>query len=123
MHDTCLLHREQLICENGVCHRCKPVCDHGASTTVYRIRHIPTGMYYCPSRTVTVKVEGKSYRQWVKSNLSKNGKLYPRKPNLAHINHIWNHTKLTIETQYGDQKWARPTLEEFNENDWEIVEV
>lgn len=41
----------------------------------YRIRHRPTGLYFCPS--------GNSY---TKHNLSRNGKLYiNRRPNLGYL--------------------------------------
>lgn len=53
----------------------------------YRLRHKPSGLYFCPSRQVVVTIvrDGKRVRGWVKSNLSKTGKVYPMKPSWAWI--------------------------------------
>ena len=42
--------------------------------TVYRIKHIPTGMYYAPTRQTTRNGSR------LKTNLNKNGKLYLKCP-------------------------------------------
>jgi len=82
---------------------------------VYRIRHIPSGLYYCPARHV--KVPNQEYG-WIKSNLSKTGKLYPRKPSLKHIGRLYyNHLLAT-----GEKGEKSPTAP-FREEEWEIVEV
>lgn len=48
---------------------------------IYRIKHVPSGMYYTPSREVLISRDGVSH--YVKSNLSKKGKVYiHRKPQL-----------------------------------------
>lgn len=52
---------------------------------VYRIKHLPTGLYYCPSREIRLKSVKYSY--YVKSNLSKKGKFYPKKPTLKWLGH------------------------------------
>lgn len=57
---------------------------------VYRILHIPTGMYFCPSREIRVKLSDiPSYygggSLYVKSNLSKTGKTYLKRPSLKQI--------------------------------------
>lgn len=46
-------------------------------TTFYKIRHIETGKFYSP-------VKGYS---WEKTNLTKGGKVYTKKPTLKHIGH------------------------------------
>ena len=74
---------------------------------VYRIKHLPTGLYYCPSRQVSVKPPTGGYSRWVKSNLSTKGKLYPRKPSLKNIDGIYNHTEIT----WSDDGWPTPKFE------------
>ena len=64
--------------------------------TIYRIKHIPTGMYFCPSREVKVKLaDGSTYQQngfYVKSNLSKTGKTYIKRPTLKNVGtHYYTH--------------------------------
>lgn len=60
----------------------------------YRLKHIPSGLYYRPSSEIQIKVGGKSC--YVKSNLSKKGKIYPTKPSLSWIDHgFYNHVQLT----------------------------
>ena len=62
---------------------------------VYRIKHIPTGMFFVPSRHITSTwkkyCKGGSFCR-VKSNLSKPGKLYTRRPTIKHLpEHIATH--------------------------------
>lgn len=57
---------------------------------VYRILHVPTGMYFCPSRDIRVKLADlPSYYGSgtiaVKSNLSKTGKTYLKRPTIKQI--------------------------------------
>lgn len=57
---------------------------------VYRILHKPTGMYFCPSREIQVKLSDiPSYYGgdglYVKSNLSKTGKTYLKRPSIKQI--------------------------------------
>ena len=57
---------------------------------VYRIRHLPTGMYFCPSREVRVKLPDlPSYygsgSVAIKSNLSSTGKTYLKRPSIKQI--------------------------------------
>jgi hypothetical protein len=57
---------------------------------VYRILHVPTSMYFCPSREVRVKLADlPSYYGSgtiaVKSNLSKTGKTYLKLPTIKQI--------------------------------------
>lgn len=57
----------------------------------WRMRHLPTGLFYIPSRRIRNPkhisgqgyIEGNHYMYF--SNLSKTGKIYPRKPSLAHL--------------------------------------
>lgn len=55
---------------------------------VYRIKHLPTGLFFVPSRLI--QVDGK----YAKSNLSKRGKLYTHKPTLRYLDDTYyDHTK------------------------------
>jgi len=44
---------------------------------LYRIKHKPTGLFYCPVRGF-----GEN-----KTNLSKNGKVYTKRPTFSHMSH------------------------------------
>ena len=81
--------------------------------TVYRIKHIPTGMYFCPSRQIQVAtMDGR--KRYVKSNLSRNGKLYNKMPTLLYIgDRFYNHMASRGET----------VTQEFHEAQWCIEEV
>ena len=48
--------------------------------TIYRLKHLPSGKYFTPSRYLT-NGEG----DYVKDNLSKKGKVYTRKPSMNFI--------------------------------------
>jgi len=82
----------------------------------YRIKHKPTGLYFCPSRSV--KDEHGNY---VKSNLSDKGKLYHRYPSLdwclgkiaTHV-YDWDF----IGTERNGKILAESTV-----HDWEIEEM
>ena len=57
------------------------------SETLYRIKHIPTGLFYAP-------VTGRFTKY--KTNLKKTGKVYHKKPTLKHISHgYWFKGKFT----------------------------
>ena len=53
---------------------------------VYKIRHKETGLFFCPSR----KIKAANGR-YVKSNLSKTGKIYHNMPSLAWCQHYRSH--------------------------------
>ena len=64
---------------------------------MYRIKHTPSGMYFCPSRSIRAKLTDDSpvYAQiprYIKSNLSKDGKIYTKQPSLTQIGtHYYTH--------------------------------
>lgn len=69
-------------------------------TNTYRIKHLPTGLYFTPSRHIKV---GDGY---VKSNLSRTGKLYLRKPTLRFLdgtfyNHLGTPRKILRQAELG----------------------
>jgi hypothetical protein len=58
----------------------------------YRLKHIPTGLYYRPSAEVKLTIGGKY--AYVKTNLSQKGKIYTSKPSLGWIDHgFYNHVQ------------------------------
>jgi hypothetical protein len=58
----------------------------------YRIKHLPTGLYYHPSSEVQIKIGAKTHR--TKTNLGKKGKIYPMLPTLKWIsNSYYNHVQ------------------------------
>lgn len=94
---------------------------------VYRMKHMPTGLYYTPSRKI--RVTG-SKSIWVKSNLSKKGKLYPHRPTLAWIGpSFYDHTLLEPLVAKLEERWLGNREKEayatrrFVEAEWQIEEV
>jgi hypothetical protein len=71
----------------------------------YKLRHIPTGLFFKPSKYGS------------KSNLSKNGKVYSTKPSLKYVSNGYHHPL--------KQKWPKANYEyrKYVEGDWEIVEI
>ena len=54
----------------------------------YKLRHIPTGLYFIPSRKLEVWLEdrdGAKRPRSVKSNLSKTGRIYQKRPSLSWV--------------------------------------
>lgn len=95
-------------------------------TTIYRIKHVISGMYFCPSREIKVKLmDGSTYQQngcYVKSNLSKSGKTYLRKPSLKQIgSHYYTHLITSVrQLNTGSGKYCMlPVME----NEWIIEEI
>lgn len=89
----------------------------------YRILHKPTGLFYCPSREIKVSIDdehGNPIERRVKSNLSKTGKAYARKPSLKHIGStIYTHL-VTRTDQLNNRKYCVvPVIDE----QWEIQEI
>lgn len=78
----------------------------------FRIKHIPTGWYYCPSRKIkSTKKNERGYSDRVNSNLSEKGKIYSSYPSLDWMGHsIYNHMN-------------NGRLEHTEESDWEIEEI
>jgi hypothetical protein len=89
----------------------------------YRLKDKVTGLYYCPSRSVQVKDKKTGYSNYVKSNLSKKGKIYwsdPRK----HIINVWDHTKVVIDSTLSySERITGHQLRPFILNEWELEEV
>ena len=58
----------------------------------YRLKHLPTGLYYHSATEVKIKIQNKAY--YVKTNLGKKGKIYTQKPSLAWVRIYYNHIQL-----------------------------
>lgn len=87
----------------------------------YRLKHLPTGLYFIPSRSVRYAgpVPASGHAPWyVKSNLSRTGKLYARQPSLARLGGSYcDHTKpVNVTGRYRSQ--AYPVMA----NEW-VIEV
>lgn len=114
----------------------------------YRIKHKPTGLYYCPVREVRIKVsriiEGVNYKKefYCKSNLSKKGKVYLKTVTLKWVvGGIMNHFKNEAEIQkaydainpkilkdggylgYDFLSKLRFQCDKTTESDWEVEEI
>ena len=86
---------------------------------VYRLKHIPTGLYFRPSTSKAVKNED-GRTSYVKTNLSENGKLYSRKPSFRYLSEwIWTHTEV-VQSGYFNRLEA--TRLEIVESEW-LIEV
>lgn len=90
-------------------------------TTVYRILHVPSGMYFCPSREVRVKLaDGSVYQQvgvYVKSNLSKTGKAYVKKPSMSYVGRsYYTHLITSVKQLNGRNYCLLPVME----SEWQI---
>lgn len=82
----------------------------------YKIKHKPTGLFFKPSRYGS------------KSNLSKKGKVYNRRPTLRYLGEVYYHPYDGPRPDWSDQSRLatarrqgyepRPVVE----NEWEIVE-
>ena len=93
--------------------------------TVWRIKHIPTGFYFMPSRSVRPQFAdgvpmNQRHTMTVKSNLGKSGKTYLRRPSLRYVgNSFYSHF---IEP--GDRVTVhRDKVVPFSEADWTVEAV
>ena len=93
---------------------------------MYKILHKPTGLYFCPSREVkatwTRPEDGITFSNYVKSNLSKTGKVYTKRPTLKYIGEgIWTH--LMPRLNIYNLAYLKAGMIPFLESEWEIVEL
>lgn len=91
---------------------------------IYRLKYLPTGLYFCPSREVKVKISDGDQRQqagvYVKSNLSGRGKTYLRKPSLTYIGGRYYSHLITSAKQLNS--WGS-FLIAFVDSEWVIEEM
>jgi hypothetical protein len=94
---------------------------------MYKLLHKPTGLYFCPSREIkgtwTRPTDGRKFNNYVKSNLSKTGKVYQNRPSFKYISGgFWNHLDVHPSST-ALYPWLVSRLNTFIESEWEIVEV
>lgn len=85
----------------------------------YRMKHVPSGLYYCPSRDARVNFINHEGSAYVKTNLSKRGKVYLSRPSFKWIGG-------TFYTHLGQFRytWSRDTIRvPFVVADWIIEPV
>jgi len=91
---------------------------------LYKLRHKPSGLFYCPSGTRKITVNGERYT--VKSNLSAKGKVYQIVPSLSWCSPYYDHLVVAREIEAGRMNGyigssQRPIPCE--RDDWEVVIV
>jgi hypothetical protein len=74
----------------------------------YKIRHIPTGWFFKPSKHGS------------KSNISKKGKVYQTKPSLKYLGDVYHHPAKTDESV--SRAYAGYENRKVRLDEWEIVE-
>jgi hypothetical protein len=82
---------------------------------LFRLKHKSTGLYYTPTRDVLVRMSpseepSRQYTGYVKSNLSKTGKVYSKDPR-KHITTVRSHLH-TSWGYYYDRCWRPSSIEE-----------
>jgi hypothetical protein len=95
---------------------------------MYKILHKPTGLYFCPTREVKAKwtrpEDGRTFSNYVKSNLSKTGKVYTKRPTLKYIREgAWTHLSPQPNIYDVAYPWLQAGMIPFFESEWEIVEI
>ena len=98
---------------------------------MFRLKHIPSGFYFCPVREVKIHwirpEDGREDYKFVKTNLSKNGKVYHKRPSFNYIgkefyNHL--HTQHKAATAYQiSYHWLNVSVTPYIESEWEIEEI
>jgi len=95
---------------------------------MYRLLHIPSELYFIPSRRIVIKTidpAGRRRVASVKSNLSKNGKVYTSKPSKKYIDQgYYNHLVVNWKHEtYFDRYNATVSLLPFIDSEWVIEEL
>ena len=91
----------------------------------YKVKHLTTGLYYCPSRKVVIRFPEINRPIYTKSNLSKKGKVYTQKPIFEWYRVIYapNPNDSSTYVLTGGFSYIRPVAIKTKETDWEIEEV
>lgn len=74
----------------------------------FRLKDPVTGLYYCPLREIKVKHKDDKWGRYVKSNLSKKGKVYFTSQPLEKT--IDDHTQPIWEKSWNDTYWPKPLV-------------
>lgn len=94
---------------------------------VYRIKHLPTGMYFCPSREIKVKLNDdfgyyEKAGRYIKSNLSPTGKTYLKQPTLKQIGSNY-YTHLISSVKQLNNGLGKYCILPVVESEWQIETV
>lgn len=96
-------------------------------TPLYRIRHVPSGLYFCPSREIKIRLpDGSPYQQagfYIKSNLSKTGKAYVKKPTLKYVGSNYYTHLITSVKQLNNRSYGAYCLLPVLPHEWQIEQV
>jgi carbonic anhydrase/acetyltransferase-like protein (isoleucine patch superfamily) len=85
------------------------------------MKHVPTGLYYTPTKKIYQFGEKGDYTNPAKTNLSKKGKVYTKIPSIKWIGrHFWNHTILTLQNY---EKRSEICYQKVLPEEWIIEEV
>lgn len=83
---------------------------------IWKILHKPSGLWFCPSRTIKV------HDVYVKSNLSKTGKVYTKRPSLNYLGGgVYSH--LIPQNQIQNFSVWNSFFQPLIPSEWEIVEI
>jgi hypothetical protein len=85
---------------------------------MFRLKHVPTGLYFCPSREI--KVEG----WYIKSNLSKSGKIYAKRPSFKYVGNIfYSHLSYQMKNTHSVVPLPENISLPFVDSEWVIEEI
>lgn len=97
--------------------------------TVYRLQHIPSGLYFCPVRDKKVtltQVNGTTEIRYLRSNLSVTGKVYQKRPSVAWMGSFYYTHLITHQSELNSPQFSQypnccvcPVIE----TEWQIVEL
>ena len=77
---------------------------------MYRLKHHPSGLYFCPARKILAP--GGKYFDYIKSNLSQTGKVYHRRPSIAHVGgSYYNPTLPARDALASEERYLYPVIE------------
>jgi hypothetical protein len=83
---------------------------------MYRIKHVPSGRYFIPSRHIIDPA--KAYNH-VKSNLSKTGKVYHRKPTMPKGTIYDTSKPKRTDARYSEESYLYPVVA----TEWVLEEI
>lgn len=96
---------------------------------VYQLQHIPSGLYFCPVRdkkVTLIQADGTTEHRYLRSNLSKMGKVYQKRPSAAWLGSVYYTHLITHQSELNSPQFSqfpnccvRPVIE----SEWQIVET
>lgn len=99
----------------------------------YRFKHLPSGMYWRPSSEVLIHIKNDDkttkVHEYIKTNLSKKGKIYAQKPSWRWIeggyyNHLLVKQMIITENRTRHNAYClRHSVFPFIRSEWELEEI